>query len=292
VAKVTLEEFPPMSLAFLRFSIASLLLIPFLLTVNKKGVYTKPKAKIDKKDLPKLILIGIFVITLNITFFFEGIIKTSATNASVLTLIIPLLSVVLGWLFLKEKIYLINLAGILVAFLGAIVVIQLPEILFGNYSPGVLFGNILIILASISWVLGIILSRQMLKKYPSLIITAVAFFVGTVSFLIPFFIDLAKNPDWLQSITILGILGLIYMTMLSSISAYFLFEWGLARTSVIKADLFQYIEPFVAAGLAVWVLGEQITIPFIIGGILITAGVYLGTLAKEPHHKAYKTHRI
>lgn len=292
VAKVTLEEFPPMSLAFLRFSLAALLLVPFFVAINQKGIHPKSKVKIDKKDWPKLIAIGILVITLNIAFFFEGIKRIPATNASVLTLIIPLLSVIFGWIILKERIFLINLLGIVVALVGAIVVIQLPEIFFGNYSPTETFGNFLIILASISWVLGVILSRQMLKKYPSLVITAIAFLVGTVTFFIPFFIEYFKNPDWMQNVTILGILGLIYMTLLSSICAYFLFEWGLAKTSVIKADLFQYIEPFVAAGLAVLVLDEKITVPFILGGILITAGVYLGTLAKEPHHKAHKTHRV
>jgi len=50
VAKVTLEEFPPMSLAFLRFSIASLLLIPFLLTV--KVSIPNPKPRLIKKICP------------------------------------------------------------------------------------------------------------------------------------------------------------------------------------------------------------------------------------------------
>lgn len=293
VAKVTLQEFPPMSLAFLRFSIASLLIAPFFLAIGRGGIHPKARlVKIDKEDIPKLIAIGLLVITFNITFFFEGIIRTSATTASILTLIIPMLSVILGWIFLKERIYLINLAGIIIAFLGAIVVIKLPEIFFGNLSARELTGNILIILASISWVLGAIISRQMLRKYPSLVITSIAFLVGAVTFFIPFFMEYAKNPDWLKNVTVLGSLGLIYMILLSSICAYFLFEWGLAKTSVIKADLFQYIEPFIAAVLAFFVLGESITVPFLVGGILIIAGVYLGTLAKEPHHKAYKTHRV
>lgn len=81
VAKVTLEEFPPMSLAFLRFGLACLFLAPFVFVQVKK-------IKIAVSDLPKLVAVGILIITLNITFFFEGISKTSAINASALTLII------------------------------------------------------------------------------------------------------------------------------------------------------------------------------------------------------------
>ena len=99
IAKITLQEFPTYTLAFLRFTLASLFLAPFFLAETKK-------IKINKKDIPKLTLIGVLIITLNITFFLTGIQKTTAINASTLTLIIPMLSVLLGWWFLKEKVYL------------------------------------------------------------------------------------------------------------------------------------------------------------------------------------------
>lgn len=285
VAKVTLEEFPPMSLAFLRFAFASLLLAPFFLAETKK-------IKIDKKDLPKLIGIGILIITLNITFFFEGIKRTTAIDASVLTLIIPMLSVLLGWWFLKEKVFLINLFGIALGFAGALVIVGLPKIFTGTLSPAAATGNILIILAALSWVLGATLSKKILNKYSSLVITAIAFMVGTVTFFIPASIEYIKNPNWMSGITMLGILGLVFMILLSSISAYFLFEWGLSKTSVSVADLFQYIEPFVAAALAVLILSERVSASYLFGGVLIAVGAYLGTLAKEAHHRHHKAHRV
>ncbi len=285
VAKITLQEFPPMSLALLRFALASLLLAPFFLSETKK-------VKIQKQDLPKLILIGVLVITLNITFFLEGIKRTTAIDASVLTLIIPMLSVLLGWWFLKEKIFLVNLAGIGLGLIGALIIVGLPQLFTGNFSPNVLIGNILIICASISWVSGAIISKNILKKYSSLVVTAVAFLVGTVSFFIPAAVEYIKNPAWVNQVTILGILGLAYMTLLASISAYFLFEWGLSKTSVITSDFFQYIEPFVATTLAVIILGEKTSPSFLIGGGLIAIGVFLGTLAKEAHHRHHKAHRV
>lgn len=282
-AKITLQEFPTYTLAFLRFAIASLFLAPFFFAETRK-------IKIDRKDFPKLTLIGVLIITLNIAFFFMGIQKTTAINASVLTLIIPMLSVLLGWWFLKEKVYLINLAGIFAGLMGAIIIIGLPRILWGDFSTESLVGNLLIILASIVWVVGAIFSRQMLAKYPSLIVTAFAFLIGMITFIIPAFNEYLTNPGWTENITSLGILGLVYMTVLSSVSAYFLFEWGLAKTSVITADLFQYIEPFVATIVAILILGEIISVDFAIGALLIGIGVYLGTLAKEPHHR-HKFHR-
>jgi drug/metabolite transporter (DMT)-like permease len=56
--------------------------------------------------------------------------------------------------------------------------------------------------------------------------------------------------------------------------------------------MFQYIETPIAAFFAITFLGETITPPFIFGIILIFAGVYLGTLSKEIHHKISKIHRV
>lgn len=284
VAKITLQEFPLHSLAFLRFALASLLLAPFFLAETKK-------VKIHAQDIPKLIMVGIFIVTFNITFFFAGLRLTTAISASMLTLIIPLLSVIFGWWFLKEKVFLINLLGVGIGLLGALIILGLPQILLGNLSGQILLGNFLIILCSISWVVGATFSRQMLKIYPSLIVTAVAFLVGVITFFPMAVWEYFSYPDWPDKISVLGFLGLIYMTTLSSVSAYFLFEWGLSRTSLISADLFQYLEPFLATTLAIIILGEVISADFVIGAVLIATGVYFGTLAKEIYHRAHKTHR-
>lgn len=285
VAKVTLEEFPPMSLAFLRFGLACLFLAPFVWVQIKK-------TKIALSDLPKLTAAGIFIVTLNITFFFEGMTRTSAINASVLTLIIPVFSVLLGWLFLKEKVYLINLGGAALGLMGALVIIGIPQLLTGSYSTKALIGNLLIILASISFVIGAIFCGKMLKKYSTLTVTAISFLVGALTFFFPALREYLLNPAWTQSISIIGVLGLTYMTLLSSVSAYFLFEWGLSKTNISKADLFQYIEPFIAAFLAVYLLGETLSPSFLVGSGLIVVGVFLGTFAKEAHHRHHKPHRV
>lgn len=284
VAKVTLQEIPPNSLAFLRFAAAILLLLPFFLLEKKK-------TKIKIADLPKLLAIGATMVSLNIALFYQGLLRTTTIDAATLTMIIPILSVIIGWVFLREKIYTVNLLGITSGFIGTVIIIGLPVMLLGLTDPTVITGNILIILASISWVIGGAFSRQMLLKYSSIVITFVAFWVGLVSFSVPFGVEYLKNPQWFSQVTLLGLLGLAYITVLSSISAYFLFEWGLSKMTLNHANLFQYIEPLVAATLGIAILGEKLSFPFMIGVILIVLGVYWGTFAKEPHHHIHRAHR-
>lgn len=285
VAKVTLAEIPPMSLSFLRFLFASILLIPFLLIEKKRR-------RIKIKDLPRLILSGIFLTTLNIAFFYEGLLKTTIIQASVLTLTVPMFSVLLAWWFLKEKIYVVNILGLVVGMIGASTIIGLPLILFKSFDLQNLLGNLLIILASLSWVIGAIISKSISKKYSTLDLTAFIFAVGTLTFLLPALSDFLHDPSWVYHISFLGLLGLIYIILLSSISAYFLFEWGLARVGVYLADIFQYLQPFIAASLGILVLGESLRFTYLIGGILIILGVYWGTFAKESFHKHHRAHRI
>jgi len=287
VAKVTLQEFPIYSLAFLRFALAVLLLLPFFIIHSKKAV------KIKLKDLPKFVAVGIFMVTLNIALFYIGIEKTTATQAATLTLLIPILAVLAGWWFLKEKVFFVNLLGIGLSLLGGLFIIGLPQIFLGNFQEQAFLGNVLIILSAISWVIGAIFSRELLRNYPSLTVTTVAFTVGIITFFVPALLEYLKNPGWPSQVSALGIMGLLYITLLSSISAYFLFEWGLAKTSVTIADLFQYIEPVVAVGVAILVLGELLTFSMVVGIVIIALGVYWGTFARtEGVHLHPKTHRV
>lgn len=285
-AKITLEEIPVMSLGFLRYGLASLLIIPFLLNLEGKD----KKVRID--HLPKLVFGALLIACINIAFFYMGLKRTTAIDASVLELSIPVISVIAGWWFLKEKIYSANLVGIIISLLGALSVIGIPLLFFGNFSAKQLSGNLLILASSTSFVIGSMIFKSMLKTYKPVVLTAVTFLIATVAFALPAFMEYLQNPGWILKVSILGIFGLIYITVLSSICAYFLLLWGLNRIPLSHANMIQYLEPAVAATLAVPLLGERISFSFIIGTCLIILGVYWGTLGKDEHHHIrHKHHR-
>lgn len=273
-----------MSLGFLRYGIACLLIIPFLFSLEGK------EKRIKIEHLPQLILGALLMASINIAFFYAGLQRTTAINASVLELSIPVLSVIGGWWFLREKIYTANLIGIAISLLGAMSVLGIPLLFFGNFSGREFFGNLLIIFSSVAFVAGSMIMKKMLKIYTPLVITAIVFLTAAVAFILPALMEYLQDPNWILSVTILGIFGLIYITVLSSICAYFLLLWGLSKISVSHANLIQYIEPAVAATLAVPLLGERISFSFIIGTCLIVLGVYWGTLGKEEHHQVHHRH--
>lgn len=273
-----------MGLSFLRFFIALILISPFLWTERKK-------IHVDRADLPLIIVVGSLLITFTIAFFYQGLLRTSTIDASVLTMSVPILSVILGWWFLREKVFVMNLVGIGAGLIGAILILGLPSLIAGgSFSAQKILGDILILLSSLSFVVGAVLSKRLLKKYSTLTLTGMIFLVGMVSFAVPALDEYLKNPGWVSELSLVGLLGLGYISLASSVIAFFLFEWGLNKLGVIKADLFQYIEPLIATTLGVLILQERLQYSMIIGGILIGLGVYWGTIGKS-HHSHHKAHR-
>lgn len=284
IAKITLQEFPVMGLSFIRFALSTILLIPFLVAHSKV-------LKVEWEDIPKLFLIGLAQVTFSIALFYQGLSLTTSINASVISMISPMLSLLGGWLILRERVYWINLVGVFFGFIGALIILDIPLIFFGNISNNVLLGNFLIFLSAISGVIGGVMSKPMLEKYSSLFVTFSVFLTGALTFALPAYIEYTKNPDWIFKITILGVLGLLFIVVLSSIVAFFLYDWALEKVDIIKANLFHYMEPAVAASLAVPLLGERISYSFIVGTVLVVLGVYWGTLGKPEHHH-HRSRRI
>lgn len=285
IAKLGLEEFPAMTLAFLRFFLASLLLLPFVLTA-KKGM------RINRVDWPIIVGIGLALVTFHIFFFFEGLKRTEAIDASVLSLVVPIFSVLAGWWFLREKIYVINLFGVLMGILGALTIIGVPLLFLGDLTAQRLIGNVLVVLSGLMFVIGAVLSRKALKLYSPLTVIFYAFIIGAISFFPLMVIDYFRDPNWVYRVTLVGLSAVVFLTFLSSISAYFLYEWGIKRIGIIRADLIQYIQPAIAASLAVPLLGERISYSFVVGTCLIVLGVYWGTLGKLDHgHHGLRHHR-
>ncbi|MDD2823371.1 MAG: EamA family transporter [Candidatus Daviesbacteria bacterium] len=316
VVKLTIQEIPPMSLAFIKFTAAALLLLPFLIIsgdapwTNLRRLFkflpqaNSPKKDsidllegqtqkfFDRRDTLKVIAVGVLMITLNTAFFFLGLERTTVSSASILTLVIPIISILIGWAVLKEKVYVVNVFGVLAGLFGTIAVLGIPLISIGaGLSTNTMIGNFLIILAAVCWVIGALFSKQLLQKYSTLTISFLIFCVGSVTFLIPAINEFIQNPTWYQNVTYLGMFGVIYMTLASSICGYFLFTWSLDQIGVAKADFFQYLEPVVAISLGILTLGEELRYSYVLGAILIMLGAYWSTLAKTQHkHPKYHRH--
>lgn len=277
VIKFTLPFVPPMSFLFFRFLLASFFIFPFFARQEK----VKP---LHEKDLPRLFFLGLFGMTINLSLIFYGFERTSAIEGSFLTATTPILITLAGWFILKEKITPKERAGTLLAFLGTLLIVFLPAVTANN-KPGLetvhLEGNFLILLANLAWVVYTIYSKELCRKYSSLTLTATSFFVGLFTFT-----PLAAAEVFLFNrvpvLNTAALLGLLYMSFLSLLAAYFLYEWGLRRLEASEAGVFAYLQPIFALPAAFFLLGETLNFKLLPGIILAAVGVTLATSEKIP----------
>jgi len=268
IFKLALTNLPPFSLAFLRFFIAALLLIPLL---NRTGYW-----KVKKGDWFLLIQNAFYGITANISFFFLGLKLAPSINASVIATASSIFTTLLAVIFIKEKPSTKVTVGNLIGFLGVLIIVLSPN---SDHQVKIdlptVTGNIFFILATLCAAAQAVTSRKLAQKYKSRTFTFYSFVLGSLSFLPLASYEFFSNPLWLSSINIYGWIGIIFGAVFSSFIAYTAWGFAAERITASEIGLYMYINPIVTVLIAIPLLGEKITGPFIAGSIFSLLGIYI-----------------
>ncbi|MBI4059399.1 DMT family transporter [Candidatus Microgenomates bacterium] len=269
VTKLALQEIPQFSLTFLRFAIATPII--FLLFFRQKN------RQIKKSDFLLFFIAGIVGSVINSLFFFYGIQITSATASQAIFTATPVITALLAHFFLNEKIKSLQWIGVLVGLTGATLVAVKGYFENGKVTDNSMLGNFLIFLAAISWVIYILISKKLSARYSPTTITAVSFLIGLAAF-IPFAIwENMVSSAWIGQLGFKGIFGAVYQGIFASVLAVLAYQTGLKLTSAFAAGVILYLNPIITTLVAVPVLGEKITVLFLIGSILILLGSFIST---------------
>jgi len=281
IFKWSLTNITPFTLAFLRFFIATII---FGILLRKHLAFPIT----DKKDLKLLITYALTGITGNITFFFLGLQLTLAMNVPVIASSQPIMVFLFAYFFLKEKFKFNKALGMVIGTVGILAIVLEP--IYFNGLDGNVFGNFLIVIATISGVVGMLTGRTIFQKYNPLVLTFWAFVISAISFLPPAIVENIQNPTIFTSLDIRGIVGIIFGSVFSSAIAYGLFSYGLSKIQASEASLFIYIDPIAGTILSYFMLHEPITIPFLIGAFFIFMGIFIAErrIHYHPIHKLRK----
>lgn len=276
VIKFTLGGISPLLFLFYRFAISTAVAIPIFLI---SGIHF-PK---DRKTIFILISYGILASSVSLGLLFFGLENTTVLDATLITLMIPLLISAAGVIYLKEHVTKREMFGMAIALVGTIFTVFEP--LIQSAGDGTrLSGNILVFLYLLVTIVPSIQAKILLRNgvTPSLM-TNLSFILGFIT-LVPFVFlkyNLGSVVATLQNTPIQYHLGVAYMALLSGTLAYTLANRAQKSIEVGEASVFSYLYPIFSAPLAVFWLGEKITLPFIIGAIIITVGVIIAEYKKS-----------
>ncbi|ELY87658.1 hypothetical protein C483_17203 [Natrialba hulunbeirensis JCM 10989] len=268
VSKWGFDAVPPLTLAFLRVAVGA---IALLTVVNL--VY--PRRRFSRRDLLSFALLGA-VVAASLATQFVGTALTTASQGSLITVLTPIFTILLGVSLLGEDLSPRLVAGITIATAGTVIVLSgqyhLAE-LAGVATTGIL----MLLLASATWALYTVLGKPLIERYSALE-TATYSCVAAVpmlAVLVP--VELARTDASLSSIPVTPelVVAVLYLGLLGTAAAWYLWYKGLEYVGASVISAFFFVQPVVGAIFGAAVLGESLGSRFVLGGAVMAVGVYL-----------------
>ena len=264
--KIAVQQVNPAVVVFLRFAIGAVIMLAILLARRqltlptfKEGVYYA--------------LLGFIGISFHQWLQSTGLVTAQASTTSWIVSTSPVFIALLGWFFLKEKLGLNTIFGIMLASLGVLLVVSkgsLSSLISGNFGTT---GDLLVLISAPNWAIFSVLSRSALKDKAALFVLFYVILFGWLFTSIPF----VATHGWLEiaHLNTTGWLAVAFLGIGCTALAYIFWYDGLQAIPASRAGVFLYIEPLISLVVAAVLLGEAITLAALLGGGLILAGVWL-----------------
>ncbi len=197
---------------------------------------------------------------------------TQASNVSFIICTAPLLTTILSLLFYNksEKATKGLVYGSLLALIGVGLIVFNGSVVL-KLSP---VGDLLTLLAALSWAFYSLVIKKMTGRYPTVFITRKIFFYGVLTIL-PAFLLHPLQPDFGILLQPVVLSNLLFLAVLASLVCYILWNVVLKQLGTVKASNYIYLNPLVTMLASVAILHEQITWITLMGAACIIFGVYL-----------------
>ncbi|MFK5878333.1 MAG: DMT family transporter [Flavobacteriaceae bacterium] len=240
------------------------------------GFFVK-KEKIAKKDFGLIFLAGLFGAGLNMLTFFWGLNLTTPINASVITVMVPIIVFVISVIFLKEKLIRHRIVGVVIGLLGAIVLI-----VYGHHSannaPDIVTGNIFVFFNAIFYSLYLITVKKLIGKYNPLTFVKWIYLFGLI-IVLPFGFQDILEINWVTMPTNIWY-SILFVIIGTTFLTYILNLFALTKLKPTTVSAFVYLQPVVATAFALMMRKDMLDTVKITAVVFIFIGVYL--VSKPP----------
>ncbi|WP_345779809.1 DMT family transporter [Halosolutus halophilus] len=268
VSKWGFDAVPPLTLAFLRVVVGAMAL---LVVVR----LTSPRRQFSRRDLLGFAGLGAMVAA-SLSTQFVGTALTTASQGSLITVLTPIFTVLLGVTLLGERLSRRLVVGIGVATAGTIVVLT------GQYDPAELAGTAttgigMLLIASATWAGYTVWGKPLIDRYSALE-TAAYSTAASVPMLAAFVpIEVATTDASLRAIepTPTLLVAVLYLGLFGTAAAWYLWYKGMEYVDASVISAFFFVQPIVGALFGATLLGESLGSRFVLGGAVMAAGVYL-----------------
>ena len=265
LARGVIHLIPPVSLAFWRWTIASLLLWPF---AHQHAKRDWPLFAHHWKLMFFLSLVGI---TFFNTLLYIAVHTTTAINAALIQTVMPALIIVITWVGFSEKVTRLQSIGVLSCMLGACLVV-LRGRLSTLFELSFVEGDLLMLVAVLLYALYSVFLRRKPPMH-ALSFLFYTFALGALGLLPLCLWELSYRPTFVLNLEVVA--SVLYVSVFPSMVAFFCWNRGVELIGANRAGLFINLVPVFASLMAVAWLGESFMAFHLIGMILIFSGMVL-----------------
>lgn len=260
--KIAFRTYDPMVVIFGRMLVASLCAVFFPFAFRNIGFRIK--------DLKFMIFLVVCEPCLYFVFEAKALVYTSASQAGMITTMMPLLTAIGAWLFLKEQISLKTCAGFAMAVAGALWLSVASEA--SIHGPNPLLGNFLELMAMVC-ATGYALSlKKLTSRYSPLFLTFIQAFSGAVFFFPALFLPSTTLPVHIEPVPLVAI---FYLGSAVTLGAYGFYNFGVSRIPASQATAFINLIPVFTLIMSSIVLGERFTMVQYLASAMVFSGVIL-----------------
>ena len=266
IAGRSLAGVAPMFSACLRFVLASAALSLFLL-LSGKGF-----RRVNVRQAIVVTLLGFCGIFSYSFFFFSGLQYISASRSALIVALNPAVMTLIAYLFYRERVTALKVLGIVLCFCGVALVVGGGEAQGAAGARGGL-GEALIGGCVLSWSAYSVFCKTVVRQLGPLHTVTYSIYAGTVMLVCYAAATGVLRMDAVWRFSMAEIASLFYLGVIGSAVAYIWYYEGIKQIGVARASVFIAINPLSAVILGAALLGEQMTLATLLGGVLILGGI-------------------
>jgi len=260
--KIGLQTIPPFAFTLLRFVIALVFILPIFLR-------EKPKIKNILEVVPVTLLS-----TINIILFILAVRFIPANIGTLIYVMVPIIVSILSYFVLNEKITWIKILGVLLGFLGSLILFFSSTVI-GFSSLDNLVGIVLIFVGAVSYSFYLIFSKSLQKKYSPVYITSVFNLTTVLASLLFLPAELNLLDVNRFDISLVSVASILYVSVVGTSLYYLLGQYAVKYGSPVFSSLILYVQvPFTAIAASL-LIGEKVTGNFWVAALFIVIGSLL-----------------
>ena len=263
MSKLISEDIDPLTIAFLRFFIGGIILLPFLIHYGRVGDWSR----FGYREWTWLISLSFIGVTGTFVLYHKALVWIDASSVATLVSMVPLFAGPVSVIILKEKIGAIGIIGLILGGIG-VLVLNISE----GWEVNSILGIGVMVLAVFCFSLYSVLMKPLNTRMDYRVTTPLTLIIGSI-LMIPFLL-MEGDPLVPFEVSAGSWAGMMYLSIFTVGVAYLFYFLGLKNIEVSRGSSLLYMKPALATVLAIIFIGEDPTLLRIISILLISASVY------------------